>query len=88
MNVRLHIERLVLDGVPVAQADRARLLSVVESELGRLLATRGLPDAAAAGWATPAVDGGSIAPTPNATKFGRDVARAVYRGLGGEPDER
>jgi hypothetical protein len=88
MDVRLHIERLVLDGASIGHADRARLVSAVEAELGRLLATRGLPDAAAAGWATPAVDGGSIAPPANARTFGRDVARAVYRGLGGEPDER
>jgi hypothetical protein len=88
MNVRLHIERLVLDGVPMPHRDRSRLLSAVESELARLFATRGVPHAAATGWATPAIDGGSIAPAAHAATFGRDVARAVYRGLGGEPDER
>ncbi len=88
MNVRLHIERLVLDGMTVSHTDRAQLVAAVESELSRLLETGGMPAVAASGFALPAVDGGSIGPTANPTAFGCEIARSVYRGLGGNPGER
>jgi hypothetical protein len=41
MNLTVHIERLVLDGVAVAPADRPLLQAALEAELGRLLAAGG-----------------------------------------------
>jgi hypothetical protein len=44
MSVVLHIERLVLEGLPVAQRDRPALVEAVEGELARRLAAeRGWP---------------------------------------------
>jgi hypothetical protein len=44
MSVRLHIERLVVEGLPVAQRDRPALAEAVERELARRLAgERGWP---------------------------------------------
>jgi hypothetical protein len=39
--VSLHIERLVLDGVPLSRADATRLKGAVERELTRLLGEEG-----------------------------------------------
>jgi hypothetical protein len=38
MNVRLHIDRVVLDGIEVAAGDRPRLQAALETELTRLVA--------------------------------------------------
>jgi hypothetical protein len=44
VSVRLHIERLVVEGLPVAQRDRPALVEAVERELTRRLAAeRGWP---------------------------------------------
>jgi hypothetical protein len=51
MNITVHIERLVLDGVPVAPADRPVLQAALEAELGRLLAAGG---PGLAGWSSSA----------------------------------
>ncbi len=42
MNIHVHIERIVVDGLPVGFEGRAELRRSVESELGRMLASRGL----------------------------------------------
>ena len=57
MNVRLHIDRLVLDGVAVS--DRARLAASLEAELAHLIATRGLE--VGQGMAVPSVRAPEIA---------------------------
>ena len=37
MNITIHIERLILDGLPIAHRDRPRLQSAIEEELTSLL---------------------------------------------------
>ena len=86
MNVLLHIERLVLDGFAVTPAQRRSFVNAAQAELGRLLASQGVPREMSAGYATPAVDGGQVQCAPvgfEPARFGTEVARAVYRGLGG-----
>lgn len=85
MNVRLHIERLVLDGFAMTPAERSHLVGAAEQELTRLLEQRGLPAEAARAPATPALDGGTIARPAgqlDPRAFGRELARAVYGSLG------
>ena len=41
-SIRVHIERLVLDGLPVTGSDGALVQEAVEMELARLLSERGL----------------------------------------------
>ena len=81
MNVRLHIEELVLDGFP--PGDRYRIAAAVEAELTRLFADRGVPPGLSSGGAVPAVDGGSfdVAPGARSDRIGAQVAQAVYGGL-------
>lgn len=84
MNLRVHIERLVLEGVPLASADRPRLQAAVKQELANLLARGGLDSAWLSGGATPVVRGGAFHLTPgtSAVKLGEQIARAVYGGIG------
>jgi hypothetical protein len=81
MNVRLHIDELVLDGFP--PGDRYRIAAAVEVELTRLFADQGVPPDLASGRAIPALDGGSfdVAPDARPDRIGGQVAQAVYRGL-------
>lgn len=84
MKIALHIERLVLDGVPLGAAQGARLRRAVEQELARLIARGGLPDAGQGG-AVARADAGAIRmrPRDDADALGRKIAQAAYRGIGG-----
>jgi hypothetical protein len=85
MTIRVHVERLALEGLAVAGADRARLERAVVAELTRLLG-----DAGVAGALTGAV-GGAVATLPaaevrlrpggSAASLGVEVARSVYGAL-------
>jgi len=84
MNVDLHIERLILEGVDLAPGQRPGLQAAVESELTRLLTEGGLAPQLTAGGALPRVTSPAIqlghgdAPTT----LGRQIAGAVYGGIG------
>jgi hypothetical protein len=84
MNVNLHIERLVLDGIDVEPAHRPALQAAVEAELGRLLAQGGVGASLAGGGAVPSVRAGGLqmGGEGNPRKLGRQIARAVYGGIG------
>lgn len=83
MTLRLHIDRLILDGLPVGYADRGALKAAVASELSRLLADRGLRAGLAAGGAVPSLPGGSIELPKETTPggLGGQIARALHRSL-------
>lgn len=84
MNVDVRIERLVLDGVALPPAQRPALRAAVEAELARLLAAGGLSPALRAGGTVPRAPGGAIELVRDAhpAQLGRQIARAVYGGLG------
>jgi hypothetical protein len=42
MNVRLHIERLILDGLPLAEAGAPHVQAAIETELALLIAAGGV----------------------------------------------
>lgn len=83
MSVRIHIDRLVLDGVSVRAADRLRLQAAVEAELARLITSGGLAPELAQGIAVPAVRAPQIALAPHAkpAQLGASIAGAVYGGV-------
>lgn len=85
MNIVVHIDRIVLDGVSITPQQRAQLHAAIEAELGRLLAEGGITGDLAVGGAVPSIDAGSIAPEADATGggLGTGIARAVYGGIGG-----
>lgn len=85
MNVRLHIDRLVLDGFSVSAANRPRLQAAIEQELTRLITANGISPALASGGALPSIDAPQITLTPHAnpTQLGTSIAGALYGGVGG-----
>ena len=86
VNIELHIERLVLDGLQVAPQDRSQLQGALEAELTRLLATGGLRSELLSGGAMRSVAGAEIRVTPQTTgaQLGNQIAHGVHGGIGAE----
>lgn len=84
MSVRIHIERLVLDGLPLTAADGPALRAAVTAELARLAAAGGLSPALLAAGRVRGVAGGPLRVTRGgpAGELGAGIARAVYGGIG------
>jgi hypothetical protein len=84
MKVHVHIERLVLDGLPMANADGPRVGAAVEAGLARLLAAGGLSREFAAGGAVTRLDAPPIAlaARPRVDAIGNAVAQSVNTRLG------
>ncbi len=89
MNVNLHIERLVLDGLELERGHEPALRAALEAELTRLIADGGaenlvsaetVPRLSAPGIKTAA--GGSSGGDP--AHLGRSIARSVYDSFGNE----
>lgn len=84
MNIELHIEHLVVDGLSPAHAASSRVLgAAVERELAQLLAGRGLDPALAGGANVAALRAPAMPPTPgqNSDALGRRIARSVHGAL-------
>jgi len=80
--IRVNIERLVLEGLPITRAQGPVVQEAVEVELSRLLSEGGLGPELASGGAVPSLraegvrlNGGSPA------QMGRQIARSVYGGM-------
>lgn len=86
MNINLHIERLVLDGVTIEPQQRLRLQQAMQSELTRLLANGELSADFSGGLSVPRLTVPSIQlPAGNhPVQLGQQIARAVYGGIGHE----
>jgi hypothetical protein len=84
MNINLHIERLVLDGIPLGPGQRPLLQAAMEAELTRLLASGGLSDALQSGGTLFSVRTAGIQLTNNGNpaQLGEQIAGAVYGGIG------
>ena len=83
MNVKLHIERLVLDGVD-GNGQPQLLQAAIEAELARLLAAGGLATALIAGGVMPriALPAIELVHGEAAGPVGARIAGAVYGGIG------
>lgn len=84
MNINLHIERLVLDGLPLERGQEPLLRAAVQAELARLITADGLSSGLISGGATPRLQAGEIrlSAGSNSHRLGQQIARAVYGGLG------
>lgn len=84
MNITIHIERLILDGVDISHADRPALQAAIESELARLLADGAAADGFRAGGAVPVLRAPAIDLVRGSTpaRMGEQIAGAVHGGLG------
>ena len=86
MDIDVQIERLVLDGIDVPHAQRPLLQAAVETELTRLLTEGGISAELQPGGALPSVPAHAITLDDKAdpARLGRQIARSVYSGIGGQ----
>jgi hypothetical protein len=84
VKVRLHIERLILDGLPVSGDQAPSVRAAVETELARLIADGGLSHEVRSGGAVPGLRGGDIRieQASRPARLGKQIAGAVYGGIG------
>ena len=82
MNVNVHIERLILDGLPASYADGSSIGAAVETELARLLATGGLVSSLQTGgaWANRPAPAIHLS-TGKPSQIGGQIAKAIYGSL-------
>lgn len=85
MNINLHIDRLVLDGIHIAPGQRHLLQASVTTELTRMLNNGGLAGNLVDGATLPQLSTNNIELTdkkPN--QLGQQIAQSVYGGIGHE----
>ncbi|CAG0930528.1 hypothetical protein TFLX_01804 [Thermoflexales bacterium] len=83
-DIHLHIERLILDGLPLERSQGPQVQAAVEAELSRLLTTSGIGAQFQAGGAVPSVRAPALqlADNSSSTQLGQQIAQSVYSGLG------
>lgn len=84
VNINVHIEQLVLDGIEMPMHQQPVLQAAVERELARLLADGRMAPGLLSGGALASVPGGALqlARDGDPARLGRQIARAVQRGIG------
>ena len=90
MNINLHIERLVLDGLPVEANDSAMLRAAIEAELTRLLTENGLSSRLQTGGALPRLQANAnqLGGAGRPPQLGQQIAQTVYDSIGNEIEKK
>lgn len=83
MNINLHIERLVLDGLAVEPQQQAALKAALEAELAGSLAQNGIASSLQGGGSFAAVQAAAInvGERNEPARLGQQIAQAVYGGI-------
>ena len=82
MNINLHIERLVLDGINISPGQRDLLQASITTELTQLLNNAGLAGMLVEGGALPRLSTNNIQLTSNKPmELGQKIAQSVYGGI-------
>jgi hypothetical protein len=81
MNINLHIEHLVLDGLPLTSRQGRAVQGELECELARLLEQHGLGRVSGAALSSLSVAPIQLSPGGEPLQWGRQIARALYAGL-------
>ena len=84
MKINLHIERLVLEGLPLSSGQAPLVQLAVQQELTRLLRSNGIAPGFMSGGAMPHASGGNmqLAPETSPRQMGTQIAQSVHEGLG------
>lgn len=84
MNINLHIERLILDGLPFESRHHALLQAEIETELARLLTQNNDVANRQSDGATPSVRADAIQMTVknSPAQLGRQIAGSIYGSIG------
>ena len=87
MDIHIHIERLVLEGVNVPQHQEAVLQSTVETELANLVTAGSLNSSLMTAGIIPGLSGETfqLKGSSDAVQLGQQIALAVYKGIADEP---
>jgi len=85
MNIIVHIERLILEGLPIPPDQHLKVQVAVEAELARLLSADGLSASLLSGgtWSRVPANAIELANDGTPVLLGQQIARAVYKGIGG-----
>jgi hypothetical protein len=87
MSINLHIERLILEGLPASDTQRPLIGAAVETELVRLLATGGLGPSLQSSALWPSLPANAIQLIVNEpAQVGQQIAQAIFKGIG--PEQR
>ncbi len=81
MKIALHIERLVLDGLPLRAGQAGALQAALEAELARLLAEPGMTGVHGGAAAELAVAPVRLAADGGPHRWGRQIAGSLHGGL-------
>ena len=83
MKINLHIERLVLEGLPLERSHGPLVQSAVQQELARLLGFNGIAPGFISGGAMPHAQGGEMqfAREANPRQLGTQIAQSVHEAL-------
>ena len=82
MKIRLHIDRVLVDGLPIAPSQAPYLRGVIEAELARLLDSGGLGyDFGSGTLARLSGSGMRVAPGASVDDIGAAIAGATYGSL-------
>jgi hypothetical protein len=82
-NVNLHIERLVLEGLPVGVHEGPLVQAAIEAELGRLFADGAFTRAGLQGETVPLVRAEPMALAEGGSEaLGTQIGQAIYGGIG------
>jgi hypothetical protein len=86
MNINLHIERLILDGLPLDSAQGVHVRAAVEAELARLLSEQGLAAGLQSGGLVPGLPAAPVqfAPGGSPAQIGTQIAQSVYSSIGNQ----
>ena len=86
MKINVHIERLVLEGLPLSRAHGPLVQRAVEAELARLLAGNGIANDLRSAGTIPRAVGSPVQYASEASpqQLGTQIAQSVHAGLGKE----
>ena len=86
MKINLHVERLILDGLPLERRHGPLVQAAVEEELTRLLGAEELGGEWRSGGAVPRLNapGFQLANENPPHRLGQQIARSIYSSIGGK----
>jgi len=90
VKIDLHIDRLILEGLPVNSVQGPQIRAAVQEELIRLLSAHGLSEELRGSISVPRIRAGTmqVGAENQPAKLGTSIARAVHDGLGDAKEPR
>jgi hypothetical protein len=90
MKMNVHIDRLILEGLPATSAQGPQIGAAIQQELVRLLTAHGLTDELRGGIAVPRIRAGVIqlGAENQPVRLGNSIAQAVHEGIGNSKQRR